>query len=338
MTVGLSELLRTGLLHEINRLILHPAGYSLSVTRDGRGVALSSAPDFSLPEALLSPEKANSVRGLVEGLEHPRRLALGYSVQPCPGARGAPLTLADDDETVGFFFRLAEAAVQASKEGTDEDLFDHLLLWFVPALTSLRVGQDGRVALERPPPAEPDRLGPQQVGRAFYLAREVPRLAERHEVGGGVDEHGKPVKVFSETQLLPDETIKAREISARVLEWPPKGPFPTGAAEDLRALEELFALGQPGMLFWRGGRPDIKLGSPSIKEALALWRSARGELALFLAGEMPASALADPEAVRRDLETRLSPIETRLDELEVERRSLWSSAAPLRTALERLGP
>lgn len=96
-----SEFIDAGLLHEINRRLLHPMGLALAVTVDeetGEGV-LEDANAAAVaiwdyrddPEGMvfadeaLDPEKARRVRRMFDAAAGEREKLLGYVVQPVDG-------------------------------------------------------------------------------------------------------------------------------------------------------------------------------------------------------------------------------------------------------------
>jgi hypothetical protein len=85
-TLSAAELRESGLLHEINRLLLHPVGLALYVdpAQDTIGVYddRQDPEGWYYHEDTLSPEKATAVAELIEQRGPARFEALGYVVQP----------------------------------------------------------------------------------------------------------------------------------------------------------------------------------------------------------------------------------------------------------------
>lgn len=88
--MSVSEFVDLGLLHEINRRLLHPLGLALEVTVDTDGtVAFGGVQDVRddpegmiFAEDTLSPHKAWMVEVLEEKRRPAREKALGYWIQP----------------------------------------------------------------------------------------------------------------------------------------------------------------------------------------------------------------------------------------------------------------
>src|SRR5487761_161326 len=85
----IAELRALGIIQEVNRLVLHPLGLALEVTRDAAGEHISGIWDYrSDPEGIIfgegysSPEKATEVADMIEAKGRTRGAALGYIVQP----------------------------------------------------------------------------------------------------------------------------------------------------------------------------------------------------------------------------------------------------------------
>lgn len=87
-TVSAFELRESGLLHEINRLVLHPLGLAMYVHTSADRVGVFDMRDdpegVYYAEQTLSPEKATAVANLIEQRGPARIEALGYVVQPLP--------------------------------------------------------------------------------------------------------------------------------------------------------------------------------------------------------------------------------------------------------------
>lgn len=86
----IKEFCDLGLLHEVNRQVLHPLGLALEVVEEADGSCqISGVQDFrDDPEGMifapevLSPEKASRVAEMVHSRKEARRRALGFWVQP----------------------------------------------------------------------------------------------------------------------------------------------------------------------------------------------------------------------------------------------------------------
>ena len=94
----IQEFVSSGLLQEVNRLLLHPMGLAVSVVYPNEGepyldkiVDARSDPEgmrFGTPD----PSKAKSVQALFEAKRAQREAILGYHVQPVPGEHVAQST------------------------------------------------------------------------------------------------------------------------------------------------------------------------------------------------------------------------------------------------------
>jgi hypothetical protein len=92
--MSVKEFVDFGLLHEVNRLVLHPVGVALSVNVDSEGTPVSfgiiwdyrdDPEGIAFGDDLLSLEKATRVLEAVLAKRGTRIKELGYVVQPFPG-------------------------------------------------------------------------------------------------------------------------------------------------------------------------------------------------------------------------------------------------------------
>jgi hypothetical protein len=349
--VDLKEFKERGYLLEVNRRVLHPVGVGLTLWEDASKRVLAGFVDSrSDREGLMFPsverldravEKVVNVQ--VETLEkrHARESLWGTAVQPIPGCLDSePVTLSADDATVDFCLRLAiEAASEiAELDAEEEAVFVGAVLLRVigPLIAHLRLLPGGLLAyLDEAPKPKNAGLNSAQMGRARYLARELIRLSGRHAVSGGLDVADVPVQREADTELLATEVEEARALAIQVQSWE-LTRAPADGRYVLDRMEALFSLAQPGMRFWRGERPDLIAAADSIHARLDAYRAKRTELERFLAGELAAHELADPEAVRAALEERAAPLREALAAIEAERASAAGALAPVVEALSRL--
>ena len=366
--ITIEEARELGLLQEINRRVLHPAGLALGVTFDRLGRGLSFEAEIldaredpagfafgfgSLPgeiDIASAARKAASVSAMHMERRRAREQEFGAAVQPIPGHfEGEPVSLSDDDATVGLAMRLTVEAIQgcgfgAGPDEEDEDplatqLYDAVLLEVVgPLIASLRLLPGGLLVAAPPSPKTdkaPQPLSPAELARARWLAKELPRLAREHEVHGGVDAAGKVISRTAVSELMPAEATEALSLAAVVQAWP-LVEAPEGARKVFDRMEELFALAQPGMAFWRGQRPDLAASADIIHARLDEHRAARAEIERFLAGELAAHELSDPVAVRDALQARETPLRGTVESLDAERAATAAALAPISDALARL--
>lgn len=344
-----------GLLQEVNRLVLHPCGIALTLEADGDSLRVKdcrSQPErarFAFRDLAAAIAKADSVEALADELRRERERAFGASVQPIPGRLNAErVSLAADDETVDLCLGLAVEAVEwagLSRDDGDRLVEAILLKTIGPLVASLRL-HEGRLlasagedkadcvngasrGLYAPAIAAPT---PKQLARARWLAKELPRIAAEHSISGGTG----TVPRLAPTELYPAEADEARALSARVSSWPLVGEMPSDAAEVIARMEDLFALGQSGMRFWRGQRPDLVAAADVIHARLDAYRATRSELDRFLCGELAAHELSDPDEVRRVLTDRASPLREALTAADSERAAIQTALAPIASALSRL--
>lgn len=372
-TIPLEDFRALGLLQEMNRIVLHPAGFALSLSHapmfteqrrptDAPQMVVAELLDCRTEDAGLpnfawhgsaaeaeALRKAEYVAAMHDARRAPRERALGGSVQPIPGCiPGDPVSLSSDDATVDLCLALARDAHAAFKDSLardesngepEEDFVAAVLLRCVgPLFARLRL-LPGGLAVHAPPIARPDGPPPvlnhAQLARCRWLARELVRLSADHDVGGGLDAAGRPVRRVAQTELVGAEVEEARALAARVGEWDLARAGADGATVANR-MEELFSLAQPGMRFWRGMRPDLIAAADIIHARLDAYRAERGVLDRFLAGELAAHELEDPAGVQAALEIRAAPLREELAAIDAERAVAAGALAPIAEALARL--
>lgn len=315
-TLPFDEARRLGLFLEANRRVFYPAGFALLSAADPahpeRFFARVTEAEFPLTSAA-DPAELLHKRLAYEAA----RLDADRTVEAIPGCSDAlPVYLDDGDATVGLVMRLADALVEVEDEGLQDAVVLHFL---VPLVRGLEVAPDGRLSAR---PTEPEAKGVPvwRLHRARACARWL--VASLASPGGNPD-------------LTPEEAREAQALAAQVEALSPEEPL-DGLGSLLDRLEDLFAMGQAGMRFWRGRGDDISI--PTVRDKIALHREQASEVERFLAGELAVSALTDRDGVQAAIAARAAPLRDSLAALDAERATLASAFAPLEEALRRLAP
>ena len=312
------DLVRIGLLLDLNWRWAHPLGLEVYVDDEGhlhvedcrrRSYGMSFGDDVPVG----AERKIARVRVMRERRAEKRREKLGSVLEGiCEEEPMRIMGLADHDETRISLSKIAGAlgsdlaSAIASMDETGDQLPVELVDWLVDAV-SIRlvnatahvlhcstVDADGLVTVTAAPlPFDDDQV--LAHGRRARLRRLMERIPELE------DEYG---------ELWKAERIELVELTASTMrlldDQPPDEDEPVAELQaSLDRLDELFALAQPGMRFFRPGK-GFRKGIDQIKawakEHLRRIDRDKTEGDSLLTGDLAASEVKDPAAARERIE------------------------------------
>lgn len=291
--VSIEDLRADGVLLEINRRVLNPAGLSLALEGpDGPLTIWRYGPDAAGYTA--TPELARKAAAFraIEATEHQARFnALGYLVQPFTGEgpRVVQAFTADLDGIWAFIEQAAGEAVaraatawQAQADGDPMVLIDELAsvlpsVVVAPLLGRLAlVSSDGGATYEwrLQPEAKVDSDG-SVLARCAYLITEIERLqfggaADVGDAGGEIREYVQRAKgelYEHEVEEFAAARVSFEQMMGRTVSEDSAEAFAADLDEVHRTLERLYESAQPGMRLYRGD-PDSREAFEAHRERL----------------------------------------------------------------------
>lgn len=160
----------------------------------------------------------------------------------------------------------------------------------------------------QPLPDEPIEVDRFKVMRLVWLAEQVKVLMQKTYTTTPIP--GGP-EVEHRGQLLDHEVEQAKEFVDMIESWRESGEV--GDVESALATgEELFAAGQPGMRYFRGGDEEYEAFDAArdrIQENIQAYKEGRPPVDKFLAGDLPIEEL-DLSAAVDDLTNRVESSRT----------------------------
>lgn len=291
--VSIEDLRADGVILEVNRRVLNPAGLSLALEGpDGPLTIWRHGPDAAgyTPTPELA-QKAAAFRA-IEATEHQARFsARGYLVQPFPGdgPRVVQAFTADLDGIWAFIEQAAgEAAARATRERVGlpanslTTLAEVLVSIFpsvvvAPLLGRLAlVSSDGGATYEwrLQPEAKVDNDG-SVWARCAYLITEIERLqfggaADVGDAGGEIREYVERAKCElydHEVEEFAAARVSFEQLMGRTVSEDSADDFAADLDEVHRTLERLYESAQPGMRLYRGD-PDSREAFEAHRERL----------------------------------------------------------------------
>lgn len=287
------EAITRGVVQEINRQVLHPAGYTMRLDFDP-GRAVASICDVGPAHALVVDDgvrplrvgRAQAFASRCDEMREARVATLGYLRQPLADA--PELVVVPDEVDRDAIGAAVSASVRASGlayVAGDADLSewagDALAVAVLHTLRGLAVvSPDGGATwrmCRAPRPALIDQVLGEALTRGEHLCADIRRLQAESEAAS-MRRESETGTVGTGAELLPSEWVefgaaesvfmRCRDAAVAALADGQDATVPDEMADALAELERLYGLAQPGMRVHRGEPAAFAIWDRDVRPAL----------------------------------------------------------------------